>query len=70
MEFETICERMLGKKVRITFVDGSTPISGRCVGYTPAIDNEPELAEIDLDTGVAGVCYGFLENEIMKIEEL
>lgn len=70
MGFEEKCERMLGKKVRITFADGSAPISGMCVGYTPAIDNEPEIAEIDIDTGMDGACYGLLENEIEKMEEL
>ena len=27
---------------------------GVCVGYTRAADNEPEIAEIDIDTGAAG----------------
>lgn len=70
MGFEAMCEKMLGKKVRITFKDGSTPMSGVCAGYTRAIDNEPEIAEIDIDTGVDGAYYGLMENEIEKIEEL
>lgn len=43
---------------------------GVCVGYTRAADNEPEVAEIDIDTGAAGAYYGLMENEIEAIEEL
>lgn len=70
MDFEERCETLLGKHVRITFRDGSPPMVGTCVGYTRAVDNEPEIAEIDIDTGVAGVYYGLMENEVESIEEL
>ena len=70
MHFERRCEERLGKQVRVTFRDGSPPMRGTCVGYTRAVDNEPEIAEIDLDTGTAGVLYGLMENEIEAIEEL
>lgn len=70
MCFEKRCEELLGRQVRITFRDGSPSMCGTCVGYTRAVDNEPEIAEIDIDTGVVGVCYGLMENEIEAMEEL
>ena len=70
MGLEERCEALLGKQVRITFRDGSPPMCGVCVGYTRAADNEPEIAEIDRDTDVAGAYYGLMENEIEAIEEL
>ena len=70
MGLEERCEALLGKQVRITFRDGSQPMCGVCVGYARAADNEPEIAEIDIDTGAAGAYYGLMENEIEAIEEL
>ena len=34
MDFEALCEKMVGKKVRIRFKDGGAPIVGKCIGYT------------------------------------
>lgn len=70
MGLEERCEALLGKQLRITFRDGSQPMCGVCVGYTRTADNEPEIAEIDIDTGAAGAYYGLMENEIEAIEEL
>lgn len=70
MEFEALCEKMVGKRVRVTFKDGGTPVIGKCIGYTRAVDNDPEIAEIDVDTGVQGACYGLMESEISDVEEL
>ena len=70
MEFEALCEKMVGKRVRVIFKDGGTPSVGKCIGYTRAIDNDPEIAEIDVDTGVQGAYCGLMESEISDIEEL
>ena len=70
MDFEALCEKMVGKKVRIRFKDGGAPIVGKCIGYTWAVDNEPEIAEIDIDSGIPNACYGLMESEISDIEEL
>lgn len=70
MEFEALCEKMVGKRVRVIFKDGGTPIVGKCIGYTRAIDNDPEIAEIDVDTGTQGAHYGLMESEIADVEEL
>ena len=46
------------------------PFVGKCIGYTRAVDNEPEIAEIDIDSGISNACYGLMESEISDIEEL
>lgn len=70
MNFETLCAKMVGKKVQIRFKDGGAPVVGKCIGYTRAVDNEPEIAEIDIDSGIPNACYGLMESEISDIEEL
>lgn len=37
-----------GKRLRLYFADGQT-IEGKYVGYTPAYDNDPEIASINID---------------------
>lgn len=68
MDFEARCEEVVGKTVRITFKDGSVPMVGECYGYTRAIDNDPEIAEIDILRG--GLLYGLEEPDIASIEEV
>ena len=70
MDFEALCEKMVGKKVRIRFKDGGAPIVGKCIGYKLAIQNQPEIAEIYIDSGIPNACYGLMESEISDIEEL
>lgn len=70
MEFEAMCEEMLGKRVRVTLKEAADPIDGKVIGYTRAIDNDPEIAEIYIDTGTKNSCYGLLESEILSMEEL
>lgn len=67
-EFEILCENMVGKTVRVTFKDGGTPITGYCEGFVRAIDNDPEVAQIDVIS--QGISYGLLETEIQSIEEV
>jgi hypothetical protein len=70
MGFETLCEKMIGKKVCVTFKDKGAPVIGKCTGYTRAIDNDPEIAEIIVDVGEKGFCYGLMESEISDVKEL
>lgn len=42
-----------GKNVIVHFADGTAPIQGRCVNYTPDYDNDPEIDSIDIRTGTA-----------------
>ena len=44
-----------GKNVVVHFADGTAPIQGRCVSYTPGYDNDPEIDSIDIKTGAAYV---------------
>lgn len=61
-------ETYLGKRIRVMCTDGES-IEGMCELFTPAYDNEPEIAEISLKTK----CYanGFIcitSPEIKSIE--
>lgn len=58
----------LGKRVKLIDVDGEIT-TGKCVCVTPALDNNPEIASIDLQTRPdAGFTIGFNEDEINSIE--
>ncbi|NWL90005.1 MULTISPECIES: hypothetical protein [unclassified Paenibacillus] len=58
----------LGKRVKLIDTDGEITI-GKCVCVTPALDNDPEIASIDLQTRLdAGFTIGFNEDEIKSIE--
>ena len=61
-------EEFVGKKVRI-FTEKSEYI-GKVIGYTQAIDNEPEVASIDVRNEADKTLYELYENEIKGIEVL
>lgn len=54
-----------GKKVKIELKDGEIFL-GKCIEYTKAIDNDPEIDSIDLQ--VNKKIYEIYENEIKNIE--
>nr|WP_300006266.1 hypothetical protein [Tissierella sp.] len=54
-----------GKQVKIT-LDEDEFIVGKCMEFTKAIYNDPEIASIDVK--VKGDIYEIYENEIKKIE--
>lgn len=54
-----------GKQIRVTCNDGKVFI-GKCTDYTQALDNEPEIDSIGLET--TGLSYEIYENEIKSIE--
>lgn len=56
-----------GKKLRISLSDGNI-IEGKCIEYTKAIENDPEIDSIDVK--VKKEIYEIYENEIEKIEIL
>ncbi len=37
-----------GKDIVVHFLDGTPAMSGRCVAYTPAYDNDPEIDSLDI----------------------
>lgn len=58
----------LGKRIRLVDVDGEIT-DGECVCVTPAQDNDPEIASIDIQTKPgSGYTIGFNEDEIKSIE--
>ncbi|MGP1576359.1 MAG: hypothetical protein ACTTH7_02550 [Treponema sp.] len=61
----------LHKKVMVTCTNG-TVFDGICSGFTRAIDNEPEIASIMLDSisKTEKIFYDIFANEIERIEVL
>lgn len=57
-----------GKNINIKLKTGKI-VSGFCRGFTQAIDNEPEIAEIDIEDE-KGQLHGYLQTEIESIEVL
>jgi len=53
------------KKVKVTLLEGDI-IIGKCIDYTKAIDNDPEVDSIDLK--IKKDIYELYENEIESIE--
>ncbi len=62
-------EDYVGKRVKITSVNNNTYI-GKVIGFTQALDNEPEIDSIDIDNEIDNRGYFLLENEIKSIEVL
>ena len=56
-----------GKKVKITLEEDEV-LMGKCVEFTKAIDNDPEIDSIDIK--VKDKLYEIYENEIKSIEIL
>lgn len=57
-----------GKRVRIKCITGEI-IEGTVKGFTSAIDNDPEIASIEIPYSDNG-SYEIMANEIASIEEL
>lgn len=53
--------------LKVVSVDGDT-IIGPYERFTQALDNEPEIASIDIGSGNTGWGYEIYENEIKSIE--
>lgn len=62
-------EKFLDKKIRVTFTDDNSFVVGRCVGYTSAMDNDPDPASIEVRTD-GDIQHCIYEDEIKKIEEI
>lgn len=62
-------EDYVGKRIKIITNDGNVYI-GKASGFTQALDNEPEIDEIDIRNEKDNRLYGLLENEIASIEIL
>ena len=53
------------KMIKVTLLDDDT-LTGKCMDYTKAIENDPEIDSIDLK--VKKEIYEIYENEIKSIE--
>lgn len=53
------------KMIKVTLLEGDT-LTGKCMDYTKAIENDPEIDSIDLK--VKKEIYEIYENEIKSIE--
>ena len=60
-------EDYVGKKVRIISINDNEFI-GKAEGFTQALDNEPEIASIDIENEKDSKLYELYENEIKSIE--
>ena len=57
----------VGHKVENHIVSGYRPCIGRCINYTQPLDNDPEVASIDIDTGIPTSVTELIEDEIESI---
>lgn len=62
-------EEYVGKRIRIIDIDEKEFI-GKAIGFTQALDNEPEIDEIDIRNESNNRLYGILKTEIKSIEVL
>lgn len=60
-------EDYVGKRVKIISVNDNTYI-GKVIGFTQALDNEPEIDSIDIDNEIDNKGYFLFKNEIKSIE--
>lgn len=63
--WETLKNVSAGTRMKVTLID-KTVLEGTYDAYIKALDNDPEIASIDLRIGDS--IYGLYETEIEKIE--
>ena len=56
-----------GHKVEIHLVGGFKPCIGECINYTKPLDNDPEVASIDIRVPGYSSIYEITEDEIETI---
>lgn len=57
---------LVGKRVRIVFTDGDVRV-GHCFHFTQALDNEPEVASIAVQTDAGPIHIDATEIESVEI---
>ncbi len=66
-EMQELMESAFGHEVEVYIYGGFKPFIGKCVGYTQPLDNDPEVAVIDVEIpGRSSLC-GITEEEIEKL---
>lgn len=57
----------VGSEVEVHIVGGIKPFVGKCTGYTSPVDNDPEVATIDIKVNGLPSLYEITEEEIETI---
>lgn len=57
----------VGHRVEVRIVGGYRPCIGKCIDFIQPLDNDPEVASIDIDTGIPTSVTELIEDEIESI---
>lgn len=63
-EMQKLMANAVGFEVEVHLVGGFKPCIGKCTGYTPPQDNDPEVATIDVKVNGMPSIYEITEDEI------
>lgn len=63
-EMQKLMANAVGFEVEVRLVGGFKPCIGKCTGYTPPQDNDPEVAAIDIKISGMPSIYEITEDEI------
>lgn len=66
-EMQKLMSNAVGFDVEVHIVGGRKPCVGKCTGFTPPLDNEPEVATIDVKVDGISSIYEITEEEIENI---
>lgn len=66
-EMQKLMSNAVGYDVEVHIVGGYKPCVGKCTGFTPPLDNEPEVATIDVKVDGMPSIYEITEEEIENI---
>lgn len=57
----------VNREIEIQFKDGSKPIRGKCVGFTQPLDNDPEVASIEIKVHGYSCLFEITEDQIKTL---
>ena len=63
-EMQKLMFNAVGSEVEVHIIGGVKPFVGKCTAYTSPIDNEPEVATIDIKVNGMSSLYEITEEEI------
>ena len=66
-EMQKLMSNAVGFDVEVHIVGGYKPCVGKCTGFTPPLDNEPEVATIDVKVDGISSVYEITEEEIENL---
>lgn len=59
----------VGFDVEVHLVGGFKPCIGKCTGYTPPLDNDPEVAAIEIKVQGMPSLYEIIESKMKRLPE-